>query len=231
MSAVDEHIICHLKPYSGSPPVAYNNAETYDLILESDKPPTEESAIVEIVENQSIPTIEAATDKACHWCCHSFPQSEKPVMIPTKRVGESFVATGHFCSYSCAASSIFDQHAENNTAWTQYQHLNDLYAMEGGKKSPVVRAPPRTALTMFGGYMDIQEFRSKCDVAVVKRCSPMIVETPRLEEVPAAHMYKDVYVPLDNDRIQQYKVKLQRQKPKKNFMNTLDFVLGGTNKS
>lgn len=229
MSAVvEEHIICHLKPYSGSPPVAYNNSETYDLILEKDKV-VEDAVIVDtaVVEPPFAP-IEPA-DKVCHWCCHTFPQNEKPVMVPTKRIGDSFVATGHFCSYSCAASAIFDQHFENNTAWTQYQHLNDLYAMEGGKNGPVTRAPPRTALTMFGGSMDINEFRNKCDVAVVKRCSPMIVENPRLEEVPASHMYKDVYVPLDDDRIQQYKVKLQRQKPKKNFMNTLDFVLGGKN--
>jgi hypothetical protein len=216
MNTVDEHIICHLKPYSGSPPAAYNNSENYDLLQDK----TALDALAPAVET---------VDKACHWCCHTFPHNEKPVMIPTKRIGDSFAAMGHFCSYSCAAAFIFDQHSENNTAWTQYQHLNDLYSMEGGNKGPVVRAPPRTALAMFGGSMDIQEFRAKGDVAVVKRCSPMVVENPRMEEVPASHMYKDVYVPIDNDRIQQYKVKLQRQKPKKNFMNTLDFVLGAKN--
>lgn len=225
MSAVDEHIICHLKPYTGSPPAAYNS-ETYDLILEKEQGKESEVTVTDAADTTNLSSVEQV-DQVCHWCCHTFPQINKPVMIPTNRVDDSFVATGHFCSYACAASSIFDQHSETNTAWTQYQHLNDLYAMEGGNKGPVVRAPPRTALAMFGGYMDIKEFRNKCDMAVVKRCSPMIVENPRLEEVPASHMYKDVYVPLDEDRIQQYQVKLHRQKPKKNFMNTLDFVLGG----
>ena len=223
-SLPDEQIICHLKPFAGNSPAAYNNFDesiTDDAFPQGDA--VTESAFVE------------AGDEVCHWCCHQFPGD--PVRIPTKRAAhdnadDGFVATGHFCSYPCAAAAIFDEHLDNNTAWTRYQFLNDMFAAAGDSECslPIVRAPPRSALKMFGGSMTIDEFRKKAgaSMCVVRRCPPMMVDTPRLEEIPVCHQpTKGTYVPLDDDRISKYKVRLERSKPKKNFMNTLDYVLGG----
>ena len=192
-----DHVICHLKPSIDASPMAYNAEmmSTYDdvVVTESDAVNAED------------------TQTSCQWCCHTF---ECPsVGIPTrKNVEGTYTVTGQFCSASCAAAYIFDQHADSNTAWTRYQMLNDMT----GSNGPVVRAPPRNALRLFGGTMNIEEFRSGA-TTVVMRQPPTMVEQTRLEEIPSGYLYRDLYKPLDEERVSEYKQRLNRAKPKSAF--------------
>jgi hypothetical protein len=191
-----EHVICHLKPSLDATPLAYSlDMSGFDDIDEAEG------------------TFESADPppRACQWCCHEY--STPSIGIPSKRAPDgTYVVSGQFCSHSCAAASIFDQHVDNNTAWTRYQLLNDMV----GGPAPVVRAPPRIALAMFGGSMSIEDFR-KGGTTVVARQPPTIVESIRMEEIPSGHLYRDLYKPLDEERVNDIKVRLHRKKPKNSF--------------
>lgn len=219
----DENIICHLRPYTGSFPAAYNSAFPTGSEIHGDDTREAQS------EASAAP---ASTEvaAACQWCCHPFDTTA--VMIPTRIVDNTYVVTGRYCSFPCAAAAIFDEHLDSNTAWTRYQMLNDMSFKAGNGMNTIVRAPPRRALKLFGGDMDINEFRRSGPVeTIIERTPPMIAEQPRLEEVSSNHLYRDAFVPIDDDRIKKYQVRLQRTKPKRNYMSTLDYVLeGGTPK-
>lgn len=189
-----EHVICHLRPATGDAPMAYNpDMSSYDAV---------ESCMDDFSCDPE--------HKACQWCCHPF--HGPTVGMPTKKCGETYTVTGQFCSFACAAAYVFDQNDDNNTAWTRYQLLNDM----AGQTTPVVRAPPRNALKLFGGDMDIERFRSM-QAAVVTRQPPTIVDNARLEEIPAHIIYRDVYKPLDESRVQQYKLRINRSRPTNSF--------------
>ena len=193
---MQQHVICHLRPaVDGCGPQAYSNdMPGYDAVREDD-----------FVDDKG------TGQCACQWCCHEFEGT--PVGIPVRRTGDTYSTCGQYCSYACAASAIFDEKADTNVAWTRYQMLNDM----AGQTTPVPRAPPRAALRLFGGSMSIDEFRAVKGVAVLARYPPTIVENVRLEEVPSHHLYRNTYKPLDEDRVSQYKVRMQRAKPKKSF--------------
>jgi hypothetical protein len=190
------HVICHLRPSHGdSAPSAWSaDMPGYDAVMAND-----------------FEDFHADAQQVCHWCCS--PYEERTVGIPTRRVGDTYTTTGQFCSHACAAAHLFHEKGDTNTAWTRYQMLNDM----AGQKGPVPRAPPRSALAMFGGKMSIEEFRASTGVTIVERHAPTIVEHVRLEEIPSNHLYRELYRPLDEERVNQYKVKLQRTKPLRSF--------------
>jgi len=194
-----QHVVCHLRPAltSGAPAAYSGDVAEYDAVPADD--------------GRSI-----APDAApvCQWCCHHFV--DEPVGVPTRFSPVSgFTTVGQYCSHPCAAASIFDEHSDSNAAWTRYQLLNDM----AGGREPVQRAPPRRALSMFGGTMSVDAFRARSEsgsaMTVVERQAPVIVEHVRLEEIPSHYLYRDVYRPLDEERVSQYKVKLERAKPRK----------------
>lgn len=123
------------------------------------------------------------TTSACQWCCHKFENT--PIGIPVKYVKSRFYLKGVFCSFNCAAASIFDQGSSD--MWEHYSLLNLLYKQVTGvdevRKIPL--APPRESLDLFGGPMTIEQFREdswknerKYDVVV----PPIVSLVPKLEE-------------------------------------------------
>jgi hypothetical protein len=108
----------------------------------------------------------------------------------------------------------------------------------------VLPAPPRTCLKMFGGYMDIAEFRAKTlarswqssiGMAGSSRGTMIdVMEHPftfvpqQIEEINEADVTQPLkFIPVDHDHINQVKEKLQlkRTKPLVNSKNTLDHVM------
>lgn len=102
------------------------------------------------------------TDTACFWCCHGF--SSSPVAIPSHILDEVWYMYANFCSPECATSYLFKERIDNNTQWERYALLNSLYsddaAVPQGASCGIRPAPPRETLRMFGGGMDIAEFRA-----------------------------------------------------------------------
>jgi hypothetical protein len=108
---------------------------------------------------QKLPT---RTDVACFWCCHSF--TSMPVAIPSHILDETWYMYGNFCSPECAVAYLFKEKIDTHTQWERYALLNSLYYQDvnlpKGSPKGIRPAPPREVLRMFGGSMDISEYRA-----------------------------------------------------------------------
>jgi hypothetical protein len=100
------------------------------------------------------------TGKSVCWnCCHCI--EGKVLSQPLKYDKGVFTTNGNFCSFPCISRYIVEKNETSDVIFNHISLLN-LYVnimnnKTGLKVSP---APPRLALTMFGGYMDINEYRN-----------------------------------------------------------------------
>ena len=167
------------------------------------------------------------TTIACYWCCHQF--NNTPFGIPVRYTNDRFHVYGCFCSLECAAAYNLDSKDASDDVWERSSLINML-ARQLDYKNYVKPAPSRLSLKMFGGHMDIQEFRTYCQSNKVININfpPMMTITQQIEEINETDINNDYrYIPIDTDRINKYKekVKLKRHKPLTNFKNTLDHTM------
>lgn len=174
-----------------------------------------------------------STSVCCYWCCHAF--DGVPLGLPMKLVDDSvFHVFGCFCSLACAAAHNMASNDSMDEIWER-QNLLNLLGKKLGNDGCVRPAPNRLTLKMFGGYLDIDAFRAHAEgkhpKAVVVNFPPMVAVTQQLEELFENDITCDFkYIPLDHDRIDRYKERLQlkRAKPLVNPKNTLDFSMNLT---
>jgi hypothetical protein len=168
------------------------------------------------------------TESACFWCCHTF--NNTPYGIPFKYMKEKFIVYGCFCSLECAVAYNF---SSQNNIYNVWENLNliNLLAHKLNYKDYVKCAPPREVLKLFGGYMNINQFREHCNSNKVLNILnyPMISSQHQVEEISEQSLNNNsrLYVPIDTDRIKkiEQKFKLIRQKPVLNPKNTLDHTM------
>jgi len=162
------------------------------------------------------------TSIACYWCCHRF--NNAPYGIPVeyfkdnKGRNEHFRVFGCFCSLECATSYNFNDHQNHDEIWERYNLIN-LLSRRLGYKKLVKAAPDRMALKLFGGFMDIEQFRTFCNTSKLIHVNfpPMTSITQQIEEINEYEMNSEVrYIPIDNDRINRYKEKIIFKRPKAN---------------
>jgi hypothetical protein len=122
------------------------------------------------------------TDVCCWWCCHQF--STVPIGLPVdfiQRKGK-FRVKGVYCSFGCMIAYKND----NNIKQKEYL-IKLLYTKITGESGDTVLkpAPPRCCLKMFGGELDIEDFRkSSLEHKVFKMIEyPMFVSRDYVEEV------------------------------------------------
>jgi len=172
-----------------------------------------------------------STDISCFWCCHSFTNS--PVGIPTKYTHAKFHVIGCFCSLECAMAYNFYSNELKHDVWESFSLLNML-SRKLQYRDMVKMAPPRHALKMFGGYMDINEFRAYSDTNKVMSTHtyPMVAVIQQLEEVNDMDSFnygqrKNLFVPVDKQKLfmLENKMKLERTKPLHQNKNTLDHTM------
>lgn len=167
------------------------------------------------------------TSIACYWCCHQF--NNAPFGIPVKYNKDKFFVYGCFCSLECASSYNFEDKSHVEEMWERYSLINFLSRTIGCKKV-VKPAPSRLCLKLFGGQMNIDEFRSYTNTnkLVSVNFPPMMTIVQQLEEINESDINSDFkYIPIDTERIKKYKdeLKLKRMKPINNYKNTLDHAM------
>lgn len=167
------------------------------------------------------------TSISCYWCCHKF--NNTPFGIPVKFSDKKFHVYGCFCSLECAASYNMTNKDSVDELWERYNLINML-SRRLGHKNIIKPAPNRLSLKMFGGHMDIEEFRRYCETSKVININfpPMMTITQQIEEINESDLNNDFrYIPIDTDRINRFKekMKLKRTKPVTNFKNTLDHTM------
>jgi hypothetical protein len=166
-----------------------------------------------------------ATNAACYWCCHRF--DGVPIGLPVRFCNENdgFCATGCFCGTACAAAFNQNSNESNNVKCGRHNMLCML-SMALGHGEEVTVAPPRTVLSMFGGYASIEEFRRMSGESRIFLSSmpPMRFLATQIEEVSNANVscgFRDRVVPLDTERVERG-ITLRRTKPLLDYKNTLD---------
>ena len=99
-----------------------------------------------------------STEVWCHNCAHPF--SGIPVMLPTRQCARSgrFEVHGTFCSFNCAKRRALDLNLPRSMEYCALLSL--MHKKVTGERARVVPAPPKIALKVFGGTMDIDEYRA-----------------------------------------------------------------------
>ena len=106
------------------------------------------------------------TKIACYHCCHQFKTAPIPVPKSYDSYSKQFIVHGNFCSLSCAKTHILDKESSAPHALTLFLKMaSDVYDVN----NCIPTAPPKTALTLFGGTLSIDTFRSgKVNIAVME---------------------------------------------------------------
>jgi hypothetical protein len=171
-----------------------------------------------------------STDVACFWDCHQF--RGQPCIIPTAIEEDIWRVYGNFCSPECAAAYLFNERLDSSVQWERYALLNRLYAT--GEHS-VRLAPARSVLRMFGGTLDVSEYRTivgekrmRIDVMAPPMISIIqVMDTKPIDFYDAS--MKNTFIPWEMDRMNRpgaQGLRLRRTKPVAEKEATLEYCMG-----
>jgi len=110
------------------------------------------------IVNSDICKWKEKTDLWCWWCSHPFTNT--PFGLPIKFENNKYSIQGCFCSLNCAKAYNIK---ENNYRTTEINSLIEDFRRElfGINSYPVIIAPPRQSLKVYGGFLTIDEFRKE----------------------------------------------------------------------
>ena len=146
---------------------------------------------------------------------------------------------GCFCSAECATAYLFKERIDTSVQWERYALLKSLYADDAeiphGSNAGIRPAPPRETLRMFGGSMDISEYRAlvhekKLRVDVLTPPMVSIIQTMDTKPVDFYDQnLKNVFI--KNDITHKYNapgaqgLRLRRSKPVKSKESTVEWAM------
>jgi len=174
------------------------------------------------------------TDICCWWCCHQF--ETVPIGLPVKYdENKKFHVKGVFCSFSCMMAYKND----NSIYQSKRDLINFLYKKLTGTfllDINLVPAPPRCALKIFGGELNINQFRNSFKENKIYKMIqyPMFICNDYIEEVDIENIkrvnqnvFSDIptnkTLNLDEKRIEDAKNRLsQIEKTTITLGNTID---------
>jgi len=204
---------------------------TYSEILVSVENTTRERFNTDLMKTvlDKMTTDRYTPQTACFWCCHSFNWS--PCILPKSYDAYKNIYTceGNFCSPECALAYTYADHKLSDSAkWSQHALLGDVYS-EMYKKRTLSPAPPRSTLRMFGGSLDIEQFRDYingtndivlCDMPPVRLHFPSMNVQGPLRDIKK-------YVSLSTDVVEKAteQLRLKRSKPVNPNIQTLDMCI------
>ncbi len=179
----------------------------------------------------------ARTDRWCWHCCHPFEGPPLPMPIKYEDRGGVFHVTGTFCSWACMKTY-------NLQSSSYMKHVNaNLITLFHKRCTGVLRgirgAPPRQALRVFGGTMDIAEFRAAADKGLHYVVLPprmilhhdAVYESTKSSEAAVAKQRRPVpdlgaLVTFKDVATKNETLRLKRPRPLKNQRNLLERTMG-----
>ena len=110
-----------------------------------------------IIKNNEWPD---KTDVCCWWCCHKFDNSPCTLPIKYDSLKKSYDFIGIFCSWNC--TKAYNNYKNDYKKYERGQLITLLVKQLYGIENSICMktAPYRECLKMFGGYMNIDEFRN-----------------------------------------------------------------------
>jgi len=185
-----------------------------------------------ILEKFSISSYSPQT--ACFWCCHNFSWVNTYLPTGYDAYKNLYTAEGYFCSPECALSYNYaDPNISDSMKWNRHAMLGHLYG-DLYKNRLLSPAPPRNLLRMFGGPLDIEQYReylTRDNDIVLINTSPVRLVFPSMNvQGPLRDIKK--YVSLSNDVMEKAseQLRLKRSKPVNNNIQTLDMCIIGKNR-
>lgn len=166
------------------------------------------------------------TSIACYWCCHRFDCPPVGIPISYVETTNTFEVFGCFCSLECAAAHNFKSNDAVDEVWERNSLIN-LLGRRLGINRVIKPAPDRMCLKMFGGFMEIDQFRNYTGTYKVVNVNfpPMISLTQQIEEINEYELNPDLkFIPIDHERINKCKEKMvfKRSKPVLNEKTTIE---------
>lgn len=172
----------------------------------------------------------------CKWCVYLF--CTPPISLPIWYIDDTFYVRDCYCSFSCARTHLWfrgDMNEYEKMNCDSLLHLlrKKMYNIPMNQQTHgIPYAPPRELLVDFGGYMNIQEFRSNTTLTEQKKYihvlyPPIISLIPMVEEYHENMEYHDLEERYDIDAL---KVKQaienvrKRKSQKKNQNNLMSFI-------
>lgn len=95
------------------------------------------------------------TDLLCWWCCHEFNTMPLPCPVKYDSIRNRYSVNGVFCSWGCVSAYSIEKYTSLGLVYQLRNRIlpnlvnNDIYI-----------SPSRYCLKKFGGYMDIEQFRT-----------------------------------------------------------------------
>ena len=206
--------------------------QTYSEILES----VESSQVAQrfskdlmeqILQTTKRPTYRQST--ACFHCCHSFSWSPSVLPIYYDTYDKHYVCEGNYCSPECALADLYNMpRIPDSSRWNRHALLEDLYQPLIGLTS-LTPAPPRTTLRLFGGPLDIAQYRESltaCDAQVRSELPPIRMHMPTMNlQAPTRDVKK--FVQLSHEAVEKAssELRLKRSKPVHGNVLTLEKLI------
>jgi hypothetical protein len=158
----------------------------------------------------------------CWWCCHNF--NTIPIGLPEKYLNDTFYLYGCFCSFNCAQA--YNLNMNDQKIWERYSLLNFLKKkicinnnIQYKNLDFICPAPPRQSLDIFGGPMNIKDFRDSLYILCKNYnyiLPPMVPLIGVLEMIPQDLTPTNIKIKNINNNL-----KLQRSKPLPSFNSNL----------
>jgi hypothetical protein len=165
----------------------------------------------------------------CFWCCHSFNWAACVLPITFDTYKNVFKAQGNFCSPECAlAYNYADSRISDSTKWHQHALLGKLYSKLYTTKT-LSPAPSRSILRMFGGVLDIEQFRDYISLdneLVLSELPPIRLQFPSMNvQGPLRDVKRYVCLSVDVVEKATEQLRLKRSKPVNTNIQTLDMCM------
>ena len=182
------------------------------------------STMKEILGRTKSPTYSATS--SCFWCCNPFPWKASVLPISYDAYDNIYTCEGHYCSPECALAYLYAEPSMSEvTRWNRHALLNDLYRALYTTRD-LAPAPPRATLRMFGGPLDIEQFRQYITTSedmVAVHLPPIRLHIPTMNvQGPVRDVKKFVALSQETVDKASKELRLKRSKPVHTNVQTLD---------
>jgi len=204
------------------------HATTYQEILQSvEKSVTLNSDMLKTILDKTSHN-EYQSGVSCFWCCHSFNWSSCVLPISYDAYKNLYTCEGNYCSPECALAYLYKESTSESIKWNRHSLLRHLYSKLYTERD-LSPAPPRTLLRIFGGPLDIEQYRAytmKTNDLVFSELPPIRLIFPTMNiQGPIRDIKKFVSLSAEVVEKASEQLRLKRSKPISNTAPTIDMVL------
>jgi len=159
----------------------------------------------------------------CFWDLHTYKNVSYVLPINNSK------SIGHFCSLECAAAYNFQELNDCNS-WERYSLLHYIYNIN----TRIKVAPSRMLLNLFGGPLNIDEYRELSqnkNINININMPPLTNINMQLDISNDKLNVTNNFVPLTNKRLSEAQHNISKSINNNNYNNTLDKCINIINKS